>query len=200
MNKIEELLFNINLPKRRAYRGVLLVAEPFLRESYFNHAVICLIDYCKGKTSMGLVMNKSTVYNLSDLVSSVTRKEPVPVYCGGPVSCDRLYFLHTLGDIIPDATPIGNGLYIGGRFKDIIDYVNADYLVEGNVRFYLGYSGWDIGQLDNELLENVWAVAPIVDAGQLLLGGDDGYWHDQVRSMGYNYRGWLYHPQNPRLN
>ena len=91
-------------------------------------------------------------------------------------------------------------LYIGGRFKDIIDYVNADYPVEGNVRFYLGYSGWDIGQLDNELLENVWAVAPIVDAGQLLLGGDDGYWHDQVRSMGYNYRGWLYHPQNPRLN
>ena len=45
MNKIDSLLFNIDLPKGVPCRGALLVAEPFLKEKYFNHAVICLIDY-----------------------------------------------------------------------------------------------------------------------------------------------------------
>ncbi|WP_301754121.1 YqgE/AlgH family protein, partial [uncultured Muribaculum sp.] len=71
-----------------------------MKEKYFNHAVICLIDYEIGETSMGIVMNKMTNYTLSDLISTVTRKEPIPIYCGGPMSCDRLYFIHTLGDII----------------------------------------------------------------------------------------------------
>ena len=82
----------------------------------------------------------------------------------------------------------------------MIDYVNSDYPIEGAVRFYLGYSGWDVGQLDDELKQNVWAVAPISDAENLLLGSDDGYWHGQVRTMGQKYKGWLYHPQNPALN
>ncbi len=200
MNKIDSLLFNIDLPKGVPCRGALLVAEPFLKEKYFNHAVICLIDYEIGETSMGIVMNKMTNYTLSDLISTVTRKEPIPIYCGGPMSCDRLYFIHTLGDIIPGARCICPGLYIGGDFDSMLDYVNSDYPVEGTIRFYLGYSGWGIGQLDEELKDNVWAVTSITDADSILLGAEDGYWHGQVRSMGNNYKGWLYHPQNPRLN
>lgn len=201
MKQIERLLFNIDIPKRRAYPGALLVSEPFLRESYFNHAVICLIDYDKSGTAMGLVMNKMTNYKLSDLVSSVNRTNPIPVYCGGPMSCDRLFFIHTLGDdIIAGAQPITEGLYIGGDFDAMMDYVNSGYPLEGHIRFYLGYSGWGAGQLDDELRRNVWAVASVTNPSKLLSGAEDGYWHNQVRLMGYNYRGWLYHPQNPRLN
>lgn len=194
-------LFNIDLPNEKPSAGSLLVAEPFLKESYFNHAVVCLVDYADGEVSMGLVMNKSTSYDLKELVSTVSRDEPIPVYCGGPMSCDRLYFIHNLGDIIPGARPIRDtGLYIGGDFESMINYVNAGYPVEGNVRFYIGYSGWDVGQLDDELRQNVWAVTPIKDMGNVLLGSDDGYWHGTVRNMGQDYKWWLYHPQHPGFN
>ncbi len=194
-------LFNIDLPNEKPSPGSLLVAEPFLKESYFNHAVICLIDYEDGEVSMGLVMNKSTSYNLADLVSSVSRDEPIPVYCGGPMSRDRLYFIHTLGNIIPGSKPIrGTGLFIGGDFDCLIDYINSGYPVEGIVRFYLGYSGWDAGQLDDELRQNIWAVTPIADGKEVLTGSDDGYWHGTVKRMGRDYRWWRYHPQHPHFN
>ncbi len=200
MKMLNSHLFNIDLPNEKPCAGSLLVAEPFLKESYFHHAVVCLVDYEDGEVSMGLVMNKSTDYFLSDLVGNVSREEPIPVYCGGPMSHDRLYFIHTLGDIIPGAKAIRDtGLYIGGDFDCLIDYVNAGYPVEGNVRFYLGYSGWDAGQLDAELRQNVWAVASLPDGG-VLTGSDDSYWHDMVRSLGKDYRWWRYHPQNPCLN
>ncbi len=144
MKDLDQFLNRIDLPRINPSSGALLVAEPFLRESYFNHAVIYLVDYGDGESSMGIVMNKTTNYLLSDLLNNVTRREPVPVYCGGPLSGDRLYFIHRLGDIIPGAKHIADGMYIGGDFDCMIDYVNAGYPLEGFVRFCLGYSGWDV--------------------------------------------------------
>ena len=202
MNKIDDFLFNIRVPRGDVKAGSLLVSEPFLRESYFNHSVICLIEYGgKGVTSMGVVLNKPTDYFLSDLIDGVTRNEPVRVYCGGPVSVDRLYCIHSLGEeIFPGATKICDGLYIGGDFSAMIDYVNSGYPLDGNIRFFLGYSGWDAGQLDSEIADNVWAVAQIASAPELLSGPSHGYWHGLVRQMGADYRGWMYHPHNPRWN
>ncbi len=200
MKKLESILFNINLPDRKAYQGSLLIAEPFLRECYFNHAVISLIEYNPSGTSMGLVLNKQTNYNLSDLISNVSRPDAIPVYCGGPMSCDRMYVVHRLGDIVPGSRLIANGLYVGGDFEMLVDYVNSDMPLEGYVRFCLGYSGWGAGQLDEELRKKVWAVASVSDTENLLAGSEDAYWHRQVKQMGRDYRGWLYHPQNPRMN
>ena len=184
MKDLDQFLNRIDLPRINPSSGALLVAEPFLRESYFNHAVIYLVDYGDGESSMGIVMNKTTNYLLSDLLNNVTRREPVPVYCGGPLSGDRLYFIHRLGDIIPGAKHIADGMYIGGDFDCMIDYVNAGYPLEGFVRFCLGYSGWDVGQLDDELKNNVWAVTSMKDADTILQGSEVGYWHGQVRTMG----------------
>lgn len=150
---------------------------------------------------MGVVLNKPTDYLLSELVAGVTRKDPVKVYCGGPLSTDRLYCIHSLGpEIIPGATKICEGLYIGGDFGAIVDYVNSGYPLDGNIRFYIGYSGWDAGQLDSELADNVWAVTKIKSTQELLSGSADGYWHGLVREMGEDCRGWKYHPQNPCWN
>ncbi len=202
MNKIDDFLFNIRFPRGDVRSGSLLVSEPFLRESYFNHSVVCLVEYGgKCVTSMGVVMNKPTDYCLSDLLDGVTREDPVPVYCGGPLSVDRLYCIHSLGeDLIPGAKRICDGLYIGGDINAMIDYVNSGYPLDGNIRFYLGYSGWDAGQLDSELEDNVWAVTQIKSTENLLSGSADGYWHGLVREMGADYKGWTYHPQNPCLN
>lgn len=200
MKTLETLLFSIDQPRRNVASGTLLVAEPFLRESYFNHAVVCLVDYGENEKAMGLTLNKATSYTLGNLVSRVVRPEPIPVFCGGPLSLNHLFFLHRLGDILPGAKPVGNGVYFGGEFDIMVDYVNSGAPIDGQVRFFLGYSGWDVGQLADELLNNVWAVVDDFDEHKLLCGIDDAYWHNYVKMLGNDYRGWLYHPHNPQLN
>lgn len=201
MLDIHSILFNIDIPPRTyPERGSLLVSEPFMRDQYFGHSVIELIDYEVSKPSMGIVLNRLTPHSLPSLVKGVTDDNPVPIFCGGPMSCDRLYFLHNLGDMIPESREINNGLYIGGRFDTIIDYINSGCQTEGRVRFFIGYSGWDSGQLEDEMSKNVWAVTSGTNAEDLLRGEEDSYWHRTVKRMGKPYRGWLYHPQNIRAN
>lgn len=200
MVDLQSLLYNINIDNCEPRRGALLVSEPFLREQYFSHSVISIVDYGFGKETMGIVLNKPTAYALGDLVESVDNSCRIQVFCGGPMSCDRLYFLHRLGNLIPNSREIAPGLSMGGDFGVMVDYVNSGYPVDGDVRFFIGYSGWEPGQLEDELRNNVWAVTYITEINQLLLGEDDSYWHRTVRTMGKPYRGWLYHPQNPRAN
>ncbi len=201
MIDFESILFNIDISSGRIPRcGSLLVAEPFLREQYFHHAVICLVDYEPRGSAMGIVLNNQTSYTLQDLLPAVTKKTPIPIFCGGPMSCDRLYFMHTLGDLIPDSRPVTDELWIGGDFDAMVSLVNDGYASEGNIRFFLGYSGWDTGQLDEELLKNVWAVTDIPDMSKLMVGAEDAYWHNIVREMGSRFKGWRYHPRNPHSN
>lgn len=195
-------LFDINVVRRDIRGGSLLVAEPFLREGYFNHAVITLVDYVREQGAMGVVMNNQLPgTTLQSLIDGITVEEPVPVYCGGPVSSDRLFFMHTLGALFPEASEVSPGLYISGDFPTVVDYVNSGYPLEGRLRFFVGYSGWERGQLEKECMDKVWAVSePVLPAEDALTGGEDAYWHKVVRLMGPSYRDWLRHPKNPSLN
>ena len=198
----KSLLFNIDIPSGTAPApGAFLVSEPFLREEYFNHSVIALVEYEPGGEAMGVVLNNESEYTLQELIEGVETQEPIPVYCGGPVGNDRLFFIHTLGDVIPETHPLGNGLWVGGNFDAILSIVNDGYKLDGSIRFFLGYSGWSNGQLEDELSRNVWAVAPrLEEASEMLSGDGDAYWHRAVRSLGPSFRGWLYHPRNPMVN
>lgn len=199
--KKKSLLFDIELSTGvKPEVGTLLVAEPFLRESYFNHAVVVMIDYEPHTEAMGVVMNNPTDYTLQELVEGVTIETPIPVYCGGPVGSDRLYFMHTLGDIVPEAREVSPGLWLGGDFDAMIEIINDGYDTRDHIRFFTGYSGWSPGQLEEELERNVWAVAPSVDGATLLPGDGANLWHECVRGLGHDFRGWLYHPRNVMAN
>ena len=199
--KKNSILFNIDISTgTQPEPGSLLIAEPFLHEDYFNHAVISLIDYEKGGTAMGVVLNNPTDYKLQELIEGITIEQPIPVFCGGPMSDDRLYFLHTLGDLVPDTRELSPGLWVGGDFGAIASIVNDGYPIDGNIRFFIGYSGWSERQLDNEISEKVWAVTTPADPHQMLRAKGDDLWHSSVRKLGADFRGWLYHPQNVMSN
>lgn len=200
--KRNSFLFNIDIPTGiEPHVGSLLVAEPFLRESYFNHAVIVMVDYLPGQSAMGVVLNNLSEYTLQDVIEGVKAEKPIPVYCGGPVGSDRLYFLHTLGDLIPDSTQIAEGLWLGGDFDALMSIINDGYDIEGRLRFFLGYSGWTAGQLENEIAQRVWAVSPMsVNPATLFEIDDDKIWHRVVSNLGPDFRGWFYHPKNVLAN
>ncbi len=202
MINFDSILFNIDINRSiMPGPGSLLVAEPFLREEYFHHAVIQLIEYVPGGKAMGVVMNRKTGHMLQSLIDGVNVETPIPVYCGGPLSCDRLFFVHTLGDLIPECQPLGDsGLYISGDFHVMLDYINSGYPVDGYIRFFVGYSGWSVGQLDEELSNKVWAVTDVKSPMAALTLSEDRYWHQVVKLLGPAYRGWQYHPRNVHAN
>ncbi|MDE6391075.1 MAG: YqgE/AlgH family protein, partial [Duncaniella sp.] len=151
------LLFNIDLyTGEDPAVGKLLVAEPFLREDHFNHAVISIIDYEPGTEAMGVVLNNPSATMLHELIDNEGLPEDIRVYHGGPVGSDRLYFMHTLCYIIPETRPVGPDLWRGGDFDAVFQLIRDGYNPEGQVRFFLGYSGWEPGQLEEELGRNVW--------------------------------------------
>lgn len=197
---LDSSLFRISIPTGKPQCGDLLVAEPFLREEYFNHAVIALIDYEESKSVMGLVLNKPTGYTLGQAIEGIDDDVDIPIYCGGPLSCDRLFYLHSLPRQISGSRRIGPGLYIGGDFEQIKSYVNMGLETEGLIRFFVGYSGWDPNQLEDEIKRHVWAVAPKPLNKEIFREDSDSFWYRTVRSMGDAYRNWLYHPVNPQYN
>lgn len=181
------------LPKK----GRILISEPFLPGNYFNRAVILLVAYGK-KGSVGFILNKKVEFQIQDYISGFDEFE-ADVYIGGPVSTDSIYFLHNRADLIPGSIHVADDIHWGGDFEEMKRLINLGIINAGEIRFFLGYSGWDAGQLEREIKENSWLVDDI-DPGILLndLGADA--WVDFVRKVGKQYSMWVNFPENPSLN
>ena len=181
-------------------KGDLLIAEPLLDEPYFKRSVILLLDEDNNQGHLGLALNKITPVSLQDLFPDWKAGVEVPVYSGGPVEADRLFMLHTMGDRFEGSMEVSPGLYVGAKLDDIIDYINNNRYADGNIRFFLGYSGWSRGQLTSEILKNTWALNPNPGHTDVLTGAEDLYWRREVRRLGEKYRSWLLVPSNPAFN
>lgn len=181
-------------------KGDLLIAEPLLDEPYFKRSVILLLDEDNNQGHIGLALNKITPVSLQDLFPDWKAGAEVPVYSGGPVEADRLFMLHTMGDRFEGSMEVSPGLYVGAKLDDIIDYINNNRYADGNIRFFLGYSGWSKGQLTSEILKNTWALNPNPGHTDVLTGAEDLYWRREVRRLGEKYRSWLLVPSNPAFN
>lgn len=181
--------------------GKLLVAEPTgVSSDIFSHSVILMVDYEPENNSMGLILNRPTDYNVPDLCKDITSSSHIPLYVGGPVETDRMFYLHRLGALIPGARQIGKELYVGGDFQAIASYINDGYPTEGIIRFYAGYSGWEHLQLRDEIKANYWAITQQLEPEQMLTLSGDHFWHTAVDKMGDTYKGWRYHPAHIQAN
>lgn len=138
----------------------LLVAHPLLHDGFFRRSIIFLIFPDTTHGTMGFVMNFRTNLYLKDIRPEV-KNGNIPVYSGGPVSINNLFFLHNVGDKIADSTKIGPNLYLGGNYDELIDYLDSGIVTEENVRFFIGYSGWAEGQLMEEIKNNAWLTTNI---------------------------------------
>ena len=76
-------------------RGKVLISEPFLYDEMFGRSIILLVDHTLDGT-MGLVLNKSLPLYLNDVLKDFKDVENIPIYKGGPLCTDTLFYLHTL--------------------------------------------------------------------------------------------------------
>lgn len=183
-------------------KGDLLIAEPFLNEIFFERAVICLVEHGTDKSTLGIVLNHRTQFTLNEAIPGIETKEEIPLFCGGPMSGDRLFYIHTLNKIIPNSIEILPGLYINGDLRIVKSYINAGQPIKGYIRFFVGYSGWTEGQLSAEIEEHTWGVTKpdTNNLSKYLLSNGNSYWRERVEEMGIDYRTWLMCPTIPILN
>lgn len=191
-------LFKIQHSDLKPQAGCLLISEPFLNEVYFQRAVILMVE-CENTGGMGLVLNKSGELLLNDLIEGLENVEEIPVFCGGPVRRDRLFYLHTLGEIIPGSIKIGDNLYIDGDFDLILAYLRSGNRIEGRIRFFLGYAGWEYDQLLQEIEENAWIVAEN-KLNSLIENEGNQFWRNSLLTLDRRYHQWLNYPAEPFLN
>lgn len=178
-------------------KGKLLIAEPsILNDPSFNRSVVLLTEHNE-EGSVGFILNKLSPFKLTELVSEI--KVDLPVYFGGPVEQENLYFIHKTPQIIKGSIEIGNGFYWGGNIETIINAINNDTIKADEIRFFLGYSGWEINQLNEELEIDSWIV--IENNFTNILNADDStLWKDQMIQLGGDYLIWANAPLNPSLN
>ena len=180
-------------------KGHLLVAEPsIMGDVSFNRSVVLLAEYNKENGSVGFILNKPLEYKLRDFVPEVN--STLTVYNGGPVEQDNLYFIHTIPDLIPNSVEISNGIYWGGDFSAIIELLEKDALTEKQIRFFLGYSGWALEQLEEELSLNSWKVIPNKDKDSIIWNSKNDFWKKKMLEFGGEYAIWSNAPENPSFN
>ena len=194
---IDSDIFKIQSNNVLPSRGKILISEPFLRDATFGRSVVLLIDHTE-EGSMGLIINKKLPIFVNDIIKEFKYIENIPLYKGGPIATDTLFYLHTLADI-PGAIPISKGLYLNGDFDEIKKYILQGNKVDRYIRFFLGYSGWESEQLSTELKENTWLVSKEENA-YLMNGDTKDMWKQALEKLGSKYETWSRFPQVPTFN
>ena len=177
--------------------GILLIADPFLKDPNFMRTVIFLCEH-QDEGSFGFVVNKQFEQTLDELMEGFDGQR-IPVYYGGPVQMDTIHFLHQYPEKIPGGTQVMKGVYWGGDFNVLADMVKNGEVDFNKVRFFIGYSGWGSGQLSDELKEKSWLT---VSATRKLLFHKEpaDIWKDSLIHLGGGYEMMINFPIDPQLN
>ncbi|MDX9882352.1 MAG: YqgE/AlgH family protein [Prolixibacteraceae bacterium] len=190
-------IFRIKTNNVEPEKGRILIAEPFLPGSYFNRSIILLASYSE-KGAVGFILNKPVDFPIRDLFDDLPGFD-TEVYLGGPVSTDSVYFIHSLGDRIPGSTHIKETLYWGGDIDVLKDQIRSGAVATSQIRFFIGYSGWAPGQLEEEIRENSWLVSEMRQS-EVMRNSEQELWEEAVKAVGGKYSLWLNYPENPSLN
>jgi putative transcriptional regulator len=179
-------------------KGKLLIAEPSLTgDVSFNRSVVLLAEH-NSEGSVGFILNKPLNYSMNDLVEEIL--VPFPVYNGGPVEQDNLYFIHKVPHLISNSVEISDGIYWGGDFETTVALINQQKITQNDIRFFLGYSGWASLQLDQELLSKSWIVVQNQYESDIIRKSTQAFWREKMMELGGDYLLWSNAPENPSLN
>jgi len=183
--------------KFKPAKGRLLISEPFLQDPYFKRTVVLLCEH-NDKGSYGFVLNKYIDLDIDEVIDEFPHLE-TRISLGGPVQDTRLFYIHTLGDQIEGSIEIKDGIYIGGEFDVLKDLIESNQVDQEYIRFFIGYAGWSENQLQEELEEHAWLVAP-GDGLDLMDTSTEKLWSHVLTTMGKEYANLAKFPEDPSLN
>ncbi len=147
----------MNMNKKDTLQGAMLHATEQLAGSFFEDAVI-LVCVHDENGAFGLMINRASHMPLNEVFNPVPTVGPVshPFYIGGPVDEEGLHLLHLTDPFdVRNGLDVYEGVELGGEWDTIDDILLSD---PEKIFLFLGYSGWNSDQLEEEILEGSWKV------------------------------------------
>ena len=141
----------------------ILIAMPALEDPYFAHALVYICEHNENG-ALGIIVNRPIDMNLAGLFDKIDIKleaenlAKLPVYFGGPVQLDRGFVLHRPIGLWQSTLAVNSEVGLTSS-RDVLASVGSEGL-PAEILVTLGYSGWDAGQLENELAQNSWLTVP----------------------------------------
>ncbi len=162
---------------------VLLVSMPQMLDPNFSKTVVLLAEY-GAHGAFGLVLNRRMD---EPARSIVTADEPLNIhpgmylYTGGPVEPTRAWILTAKESLDPEALQVMEGIYLSASASVVRRTLET--APDPSTRMVVGYAGWGAGQLDVEIAEGAWLLAPV--ATDLIFGTSvDIMWESAIRRLG----------------
>lgn len=172
-------------PDAEVEPGSLLVAAPGLLDPNFRRTVVFVIDH-RGSGTLGVVLNRPSEVAVMDVLPVWARHttRPQAVFVGGPVEQKTALCLAALR---PGHDPRGISGVVGVRGPVALVDLDSDPddlmpRVRG-LRVFAGYSGWDGGQLGDEIGRGDWIVVPALPDDVMVPTGVD-LWGRVLRRQG----------------
>ncbi|MDX1479560.1 MAG: YqgE/AlgH family protein [Saprospiraceae bacterium] len=179
-------------------KGTLLLAEPFMIDPHFKRAVVLLCEHASEEGSIGFILNKPLHMQINELVADFPEIAS-EVYFGGPVATETVHFIHNVGELLEDSVEVKRGVFWGGDFEKLKFLIQSKLVLPGNVRFFVGYSGWSSGQLVEELGYKSW-VTTEMHANYLFKSKPKHLWQQIMYNLGDRYSVIAQIPEQPCLN
>lgn len=177
-------------------QGKLLLADPFMLNPSFRRSVIFLTEYGPDG-SVGFVLNRPAGFMFNDVVDDFP-EFPSPVFLGGPVEGGSLHFLHTIPDI-EDSYEVNRGIFWGGNLDVLKTRMETGTIEPSDIRFFIGYAGWAPNQLEAEVQQKNWIIAPGA-CPFVFSNKPSSLWSSVLRSLGNEYALLVHSPRHPSLN
>lgn len=136
--------------------GKILMSTAAMDDPNFKATTVFLTEY-NNEGATGFVINKPFDRNLNELVEFIS-SPPLPLYIGGPVDKEHLFFIHQSNELVPGGTCVTGNIYFGGDFKTAIRLINNGTLTDTRIKIFIGYCGWNAGELEAEIAEGSWEL------------------------------------------
>jgi putative transcriptional regulator len=176
-------------------KGQLLVAGPSLLDPNFRRTVV-LVGEHTDEGALGVVLNRASEATVEDAVPELSAliDDEELVHVGGPVQPAAIVVVADFAD------PEQAGALILGSVGFLPAEVDPDTLGElRRARVFAGYAGWGPGQLDEELDEGSWIVAPAL-AEDVFTVDPEELWSDVLRRKGGPFEVLALMPPDPSAN
>lgn len=176
-------------PNGDSLAGRLIIAMPNIGDPRFERSVVYLLSH-KDDGAMGLIVNRSTGdYDFDEILDQLELDiEPgaieMTVRFGGPVEVGRPFILHSNDYSGPSSTMHGPGEISVTSSADVLEAM-AERTGPDRAIFVLGYAGWGPGQLEREILENVWLHCE-ADNAIVFDDDDETKWTRALAKIGVN--------------
>jgi putative transcriptional regulator len=156
---------------------------PQMLDPNFSRTVVLLAEYGP-HGAFGLVVNRQ----MQEAASEVVRTDPplqirhdIRLFIGGPVEPTRAWVLTDDRSLDERALEVSDGVFLSAS-PDLIRRALGRPADPG-VRIVVGYAGWAAGQLDVELAESAWLMAP-VQQDLIFETPLDSMWETAIRRLG----------------